>query len=154
MANSNLVTREDLKNVFEALGEGDYSTRIDALESHDYIVEQGTEGIWTYRKWASGIAECWGTARIEYTGFQAWGNDFETNASVRNINYPTGLFISTPKCNMQIDSPCSYGLYLEVYGSGGSKDRTPNFVGVRPNSVSFSGTAFHNVSVESKGRWK
>lgn len=32
MANSNLVTREDLKNVFGALGEGDYGTRIDALE--------------------------------------------------------------------------------------------------------------------------
>lgn len=26
----------------------------------DYIVEQGTSGIWTYRKWASGVAECWG----------------------------------------------------------------------------------------------
>lgn len=25
----------------------------------DYIVEQGTSGIWTYRKWNSGIAECW-----------------------------------------------------------------------------------------------
>lgn len=27
----------------------------------DYIIEQGTSGIWTYRKWASGLAECWGT---------------------------------------------------------------------------------------------
>ena len=26
----------------------------------DYVVEQGTDGIWTYRKWNSGIAECWG----------------------------------------------------------------------------------------------
>lgn len=25
----------------------------------DWIVEQGTSGIWTYRKWNSGIAECW-----------------------------------------------------------------------------------------------
>lgn len=25
----------------------------------DYIVEQGTKDIWTYRKWNSGIAECW-----------------------------------------------------------------------------------------------
>lgn len=25
----------------------------------DYVVEQGTDGIWTYRKWNSGIAECW-----------------------------------------------------------------------------------------------
>lgn len=27
----------------------------------DYIVEQGTSGIWTYRKWSNGIAECWGS---------------------------------------------------------------------------------------------
>lgn len=27
----------------------------------DYIIEQGTKGMWTYRKWNSGIAECWGT---------------------------------------------------------------------------------------------
>lgn len=32
MANSEVVTREDLKNVFEALGEGDYETRIDNIE--------------------------------------------------------------------------------------------------------------------------
>lgn len=24
------------------------------------IVEQGTSGIWTYRKWSDGTAECWG----------------------------------------------------------------------------------------------
>ena len=27
---------------------------------NDYVVEQGTSGIWTYRKWNSGIAEYWG----------------------------------------------------------------------------------------------
>lgn len=26
----------------------------------DVVVAQGKSGIWTYRKWASGIAECWG----------------------------------------------------------------------------------------------
>lgn len=26
----------------------------------DYVLEQGTSGIWTYRKWASGILEYWG----------------------------------------------------------------------------------------------
>ena len=25
----------------------------------DYVLEQGTSGIWAYRKWSSGIAECW-----------------------------------------------------------------------------------------------
>ena len=32
--------------------------------SVDYIVDQGTSGIWTYRKWNSGIAECWGRTAI------------------------------------------------------------------------------------------
>ena len=30
----------------------------------DYMVEEGTSGIWTYRKWNSGIAECWGTSKL------------------------------------------------------------------------------------------
>ena len=30
----------------------------------DYIVEQGVSGIWTYRKWNSGIVECWGKETI------------------------------------------------------------------------------------------
>ena len=30
------------------------------LGINDYIVEQGTSGIWTYRKWNSGIGEYWG----------------------------------------------------------------------------------------------
>ena len=27
----------------------------------DHIIDKGTSGIWTYRKWASGAFECWGT---------------------------------------------------------------------------------------------
>ena len=38
------IDKED-KTIFDILG--------------DYIVEQGTVGDWTYRKWNSGIAECW-----------------------------------------------------------------------------------------------
>lgn len=43
----------------------------------DYVVEIGKSGIWTYRKWNSGIAECWGIysasgvnlAASHYSGF-------------------------------------------------------------------------------------
>ena len=42
----------------------------------DHVVEQDTEGIWTYRKWASGLAECWG--RLDFddpTAIKtAWGD--------------------------------------------------------------------------------
>lgn len=34
----------------------------------DYIVSQGTSGIWTFRKWASGVAECWLESDLTLTG--------------------------------------------------------------------------------------
>ena len=39
-----------------------YRTPAELLEDlgADYIVEQGTSGIWTYRKWNSGLGEYWG----------------------------------------------------------------------------------------------
>lgn len=37
----------------------DISKTIQAIASH-ICIEQGTSGIWTYRKYADGTAECWG----------------------------------------------------------------------------------------------
>ena len=58
----------------------------------DYIVEQGESGIWTYRKWASGIAECWGNYdKVAITsGYIA-------------ISLPSGLFLNNSKT--QITAP-------------------------------------------------
>ena len=46
--NSGLIYYRTLKELRADLGIG------------DYIVEQGTSGIWTYRKWNSGLGEYWG----------------------------------------------------------------------------------------------
>lgn len=59
------------------------STRIASLESKshstsDYIVSQGTSGIWTYRKWNSGMAEVWGHYSINANCNAAWGTMVET----------------------------------------------------------------------------
>ena len=32
----------------------------------DFIIEQGTTGIWTWEKWASGKAVCWGNVDVYY----------------------------------------------------------------------------------------
>lgn len=42
-------------------------TTNEAIQPVDYVVEQGTSGIWTYRKWASGIAECWSSTYVDKT---------------------------------------------------------------------------------------
>ena len=57
--------------------------------SADYIVEEGQNGIWYYRKWASGIAECWGRL-----------TSAETTATSYNFNgyLPSGIMDdTTPK---------------------------------------------------------
>ncbi len=61
----------------------------------DWIVEQGTEGIWTYRKWNSGIAECWGLAEISgltWSSYTTGGIATSYNSSPAQIPMPTSLF--------------------------------------------------------------
>ena len=52
----------------------------------DYVLEQGTSGIWAYRKWASGVAECWLESDLSLTGSTpvAYMNDsaYLTHATV------------------------------------------------------------------------
>ncbi len=37
----------------------DGNMKIGGRRVGDYVIDQGTSGVWSYRKWASGIAECW-----------------------------------------------------------------------------------------------
>lgn len=62
------------------------------------IVEQGTEDIWTYRKWSNGIAECWGR-RTGTAGITVqWGQIYFANAFSQSL--PTGLFTEVPSIQM------------------------------------------------------
>lgn len=75
---------------------------IGVVDGADYVVEQGTTGVWTWRKWASGVAEMWavfGSDRLEMTA-QTWGNMYtaswmntEVNKSARQ--YPFA-FVDEP----------------------------------------------------------
>lgn len=62
-------------------------------ENNDYIVEQGTSGIWTYRKWASGIAECWGRQ------ISTEKSIYDDTYCAVNIPLPPDLFIEDPSAN-------------------------------------------------------
>ena len=111
----------------------------------DFIVEQGTSGIWTYRKWNSGIAECWGTYtdNRSSTQFTSTGNIFYR--TVTNLGFPTSLFNSAPTVNL-----------------------TSNFANVgaislwdvTASSISFSEVSAVNtarivyVQIDAKGTWK
>lgn len=59
----------------------------------DYIVDYGTSEFWTYRKWNSGVAECWGiwTGTLSNYGTVLGGYGYYTS-----VNFPTGLFSAIP----------------------------------------------------------
>lgn len=63
-----------------------FTKLLNALKA-DYIVEQGTDGNWIYRKWNSGIAECW----CKHTGTGG-----TNNFTSLTVTYPTGLFVAAP----------------------------------------------------------
>lgn len=114
----------------------------------DYVVEQGTSGIWTYRKWNSGIAECWGYKSVSGS-FSAWGAWY--TFSVVGEDYPTGLFNSAPfsvgqlRCESAYDAigGCSYGL---------SATTAPKVICGRPTAQ--SGTYSFGAHWYAKGTWK
>lgn len=59
----------------------------------DFIIEQGTSGIWTYRKWNSGVAECWGVSAVSVTCTNEEGVYFSDSKS---IALPSNLFNEDP----------------------------------------------------------
>lgn len=83
----------------------------------DFIVEQGTSGIWTYRKWNSGIAECWGTtSEITITGCETWGSIYIADGVITEQTYPFN-FIEIPKCTIT-PKIVSYNFWIYPFSKG------------------------------------
>lgn len=82
----------------------------------DYVEEQGTSGIWTYRKWNSGIGECYGKIVVETTVTNPWGNGFTSGALVNYVqNFPFE-FKELPILNASL-MPNTTGAILMVPGA-------------------------------------
>ena len=95
MATSKLVTREDLKNVFSALGEGDYSTRIDNLENN--------------------------IGTIYTASWQATSSAANSVILTETLTLPKGTYVvvaSLPPTNGS--TTMAFGLYDTVHGFGDS----------------------------------
>lgn len=58
------------------------------MNTSDYVVEQGTSGSWTYRKWNSGIAECWCKIILRADKDYAQGQ-----IAIFTENYPIAFYV-------------------------------------------------------------
>lgn len=125
--------------------------------SADYIVEQGTSGIWTYRKWASGVAECWGVGEtINITSLSEWGSLYGTGElSASNISLPF-IFVSAPYVDIGVYGS-SYAFFaMKDSGAGPTRTTTGRvklYRGADIENISNS-EVIVNLTYSVKGRWK
>lgn len=124
----------------------------------DYVVEQGTSGKWTYRKWNSGIGECWGIFSTDnITVSSAWGQVYYGGWMGTTVNktarqYPfafiedpiveTSLYTTEGDGWLAPDTNNNYGT-LRTYA--------PAYCLVRPTSGRF---VLPRISYHVTGRWK
>lgn len=118
----------------------------------DSIVAEGTSGIWRYRKWASGVAECWG---------------FETPGEVSlTSNKVGGVYTNDTWANKEMALPFTFTAVqassVECYTSGYThcqsianvaNNATFNSIAVRVWGP-YAQSPYLKVSYYVLGRWK
>lgn len=118
----------------------------------DNVVQQGTSGEWTYRKWSSGIAECWMTSE---SAVRTFGSDSYHGMYVSNqghyYSFPKGLFVE----NASVSVTFSNEEYNGGYGAPFAIVRAGNNWGVDIVLLDYSGSDRKGYfSIIAKGRWK
>ena len=117
----------------------------------DYIVDQGTNGIWIYRKWNSGIAECWGEYTFTSSVNTLWVTPIYVSDNVPRQNYPF-TFVSVPMEWASV-SPSQNACWLYHESSGASNTTTQTAI-YKPIKVSaFSSNTF-KIRYYVVGRWR
>lgn len=132
---------ESVENSVESL-----ETDINTCLAREYIVEQGTSNGWTYRKWSSGIMECWGL----FSGY--------------SVNYATGGLGYLHKVNFEY--PVTFAnsgtipTAIVKFGSGLASvvSFTSSEYGCwlifDANLSGTDATTEYTIALEVKGRWK
>lgn len=118
-------------------------------KDNDYIVEQGTSNGWIYRKWNSGIAECFRYIEGAVTGtLSAWGSLYNSDNLFGGFTYPFP-FIKEPYCNIEASSTTGGGWFH--YDETGTANVTPKWKWIRP-------TKLDNITINYRlyaiGQWK
>ena len=127
-----------------------YADSVAGGTAADYVVEQGAEGIWTYRKWASGTVECWGALSCSNIAVDsAWGGVYESTG--QKLTFPSGLFTAAPEyCSITYGGGSEAALSIEI-DSEPTASQTQRFYFTRGSSGTITSA---KVQIHAIGRWK
>lgn len=80
----------------------------------DWVVAEGVDGVWTYRKWNSGKCECWGKVTTTNAINTQEGSFYISSALPFAL--PSGLFVDASKMNV-VASKATYNSNNGLYGT-------------------------------------
>lgn len=113
----------------------------------DYVIETGTQGVWTWCKWNGGKAECWFTdydlGSCAMTS--SYGNAYYVSKS--GYTFPTGLFAVTP--SVFLSTAAGSGLLSVSLYSTNSTGYSFYLFDSRSETISHVYLSGHAI-----GRWK
>lgn len=113
------------------------------------IVESGTSGVYSYRKWSDGTKECWCTASATRAINTASGaSGIVLSAAAIFGSYPSGLFSAPPACKIELlgitDGTTEYNGWLYTVASG-TAARSPQMRIARIGSAISSATVTFSI---------
>lgn len=113
------------------------------------IEREYTEGMWTVRKWKSGVAECWGTSTRSDVSMGQWGSTPLYYGTIVADSWPSGLFTSAPNATMFARVSGGNGWLTQTTNMTASTTGTRYVIGVSNTTLSAV-----NIVTHAYGRWK
>ena len=117
---------------------------VKCLKDIPHIIESGASGIWTYRKWSDGTAECWGSKWVTKQGFTQNGALYYTGYI--EVPLPTNVFTTIGTVNLCISDPWLLATAIE-HNNGNVRFKLIA-------GYSYSATVSVNAQMYITGKWK
>lgn len=135
-----VITAQNLNDINNFLGGGTGNLA-------DYVVEQGTSGSWTYRKWNSGVAECW--AKITQMVIPRDAGADTLNLAPYYVMATTPIEFTSIDC---VNANVYVGISHTITSSVGVT--LPNKLAIPGVSLSLTGPQECYAYIYVTGRWK
>lgn len=128
-----------------------YLQYYDAEPEVDYVIETGANGIWSYRKWSSGRAECCGTLSVTKSVQTAFDGIelFHSIDSVGDVVYPI-TFAEIPSELASLQSASGVA-WLAGCDKKNSKSNSGKYKIISPDSLA---NATYYITFNVSGYWK
>lgn len=121
----------------------------------DFIVSQGEANGWYYRKYNSGIAECWCSFYLDVAVTTAWGGLYTSGAISGTAKAYPFNFKTAPVLTATLSTVSAGGILMPPGGAGASNIATYNHTGayeiVRGTSINKATYMFNYHAI---GHWK